>query len=115
MRAVGYGLVGLVLGSVGGFWVGLMIGLIYTELASVSCFEGRCGYVAGGVGVLGAVLCGLAGAAYGWGRALRGDPAEASAFCPRVKDGSAIRSISLPPNPPGRASPAPRRSRAARA
>ena len=38
MRAVGYGLVGLILGSVGGFWVGLMIGLIYTELASVSCF-----------------------------------------------------------------------------
>jgi hypothetical protein len=48
MRAVGYGLVGLVLGSVGSFWVGLMIGLIYTELASVSCFEGLCGYVAGG-------------------------------------------------------------------
>ena len=40
MRAVGYGLVGLVLGSVGGFWVGLMIGLIYTELASVSCSRG---------------------------------------------------------------------------
>ena len=72
MRAVGYGLVGLVLGSVGGFWV-------YTELASVSCFEGLCGYVAGGVGALGAVLCGLAGA-YGLRRGLRRDPAEAGAF-----------------------------------
>ena len=80
MRAVGYGLVGLVLGSVGSFWVGLMIGLIYTELASVSCFEGLCGYVAGGVGVLGAVLCGLAGAAYGLRRGLRRQPAEAGAF-----------------------------------
>ncbi len=76
MRAVGYGLVGLVLGSVGSFWVGL----IYTELASVSCFEGLCGYVAGGVGVLGAVLCGLAGAAYGLRRGLRRQPAEAGAI-----------------------------------
>ena len=80
MRAVGYGLVGLVLGSVGGFWVGLMVGLIYTELASVSCFEGLCGYVAGGVGALGAVLCGLAGAGYGLRRGLRRDPSEAGAF-----------------------------------
>ncbi|HEX8663718.1 MAG TPA: hypothetical protein VF744_06775 [Beijerinckiaceae bacterium] len=80
MRAVGYGLVGLVLGAVGGFWLGLMLGLIYTELASVSCFEGLCGYVAGGVGVLGAVLCGLAGMIYGFRRALRRDPSEARAY-----------------------------------
>jgi hypothetical protein len=80
MRVVGYGLVGLVLGSVGGFWVGLMIGLIYTELASVSCFEGFCGYVAGGVGVLAAVLCGLAGAGYGLRRALKRQPAEVPAY-----------------------------------
>jgi hypothetical protein len=80
MRAVGYGLVGLVLGAVGGFWLGLMGGLIYTELASVSCFEGLCGYVAGGVGVAGAMLCGGAGAVYGVRRGLRQDPAEASAF-----------------------------------
>ena len=33
MRTVGYGFVGLVLGAVGGFWLGLMLGLIYTELA----------------------------------------------------------------------------------
>jgi hypothetical protein len=71
--------VGLVLGAVGGFWLGLMLGLIYTELASVSCFEGLCGYVAGGIGVLGAALCGLAGAIYGFRRALR-TPSEARAY-----------------------------------
>ena len=80
MRAVGYGFVGLALGAVGGFWLGLMLGLIYTELASVSCFEGWCGYVAGGIGVLGAVLCGFAGTAYGLRRALRRDSSEARAY-----------------------------------
>ena len=71
MRAVGYGFLGWVLGTVGGFWLGLMAGLIYTDLARVSCFEGLCGYVAGGIGVSGAVVCGLAGAAYGVRRAAR--------------------------------------------
>ena len=80
MRAVGYGFVGLALGAVGGFWLGLMLGLIYTELASVSCFEGLCGYVAGGIGAIGAALCGLAGAIYGFRRALRRDPSEARAY-----------------------------------
>ena len=79
MRAVGYGFVGLVLGAVGGFWLGLMLGLIYTELASVSCFEGLCGYVAAGIGVLGAALCGLFGTIYGFRRALR-TPSEARAY-----------------------------------
>ena len=71
MRAVGYGLLGLVLGSVAGFWLGLMTGLIYTELASVSCFEGLCGYVAVAIGACGAALGGLAGAIYGVRRGAR--------------------------------------------
>jgi hypothetical protein len=71
MRSLGYGLLGLVLGAVGGFWLGLMVGLIYTELASVSCFEGLCGYVAAGIGGCGAALGGLAGAVYGLHRASR--------------------------------------------
>jgi hypothetical protein len=77
MRAIGYGLVGLALGCVGGFWLGLMIGLIYTELASVSCFEGLCGYVAAGIGALGGALCGLAGGVYGFRRGLRREEATA--------------------------------------
>ena len=76
MRAIGYGFVGLALGCIGGFWLGLMAGLIYTELASVSCFEGWCGYVAAAVGAAGAAPCGLAGAVYGFRRgARRGEPA----------------------------------------
>ena len=75
MRVAGYGFLGLVLGTVGGFWLGLMAGLIYTDLARVSCFEGLCGYVAGGIGVSGAVVCGIAGAAYGVRRATRGSEA----------------------------------------
>jgi hypothetical protein len=71
MRALGYGFLGLLLGAIGGFWLGLMAGLIYTDLARVSCFQGLCGYVAGGVGVLGAAACGLAGALYGVHRATR--------------------------------------------
>jgi hypothetical protein len=91
MRAVGYGFVGLVLGAVGGFWLGLMLGLIYTELASVSCFEGLCGYVAGGFGGLGAALCGLAGAIYGFRRAWR-QPSEPARS--EFMNGSATRSSS---------------------
>ena len=71
MRAVGYGLVGLVLGAVGGFWLGLMLGLIYTELASVSCFEGLCGYVAAAIVAGGAALGVLIGAGYGFRRGAR--------------------------------------------
>jgi hypothetical protein len=71
MRVVGYGLVGLVLGALGGFWFGLMAGLIYTDFARVSCFEGLCGYVAGAFGALGAVAGGVAAAGYGVRRATR--------------------------------------------
>ena len=78
MRAVGYGFVGFALGCIGGFWLGLMLGLIYTELASVSCFEGLCGYVAAGIGALGAGLSGLGGAFYGFRRGMRRE--EAAAF-----------------------------------
>jgi hypothetical protein len=78
MRAVGYGFVGFALGCIGGFWLGLMLGLIYTELASVSCFEGQCGYVAAGIGALGAGLSGLGGAIYGFRRGMRRE--EAAAF-----------------------------------
>jgi hypothetical protein len=79
MRAVGYGFVGFALGCIGGFWLGLMMGLIYTELASVSCFEGLCGYVAAGIGALAAALCGLAGAVYGFRRGLKRE--EEAAAC----------------------------------
>jgi phytoene/squalene synthetase len=78
MRAVGFGFVGLALGCIGGFWLGLMAGLIYTEMASVSCFEGYCGYVAAAIGALGAALSGLGGAIYGFRRGQRRE--EAAAF-----------------------------------
>jgi hypothetical protein len=78
MRAVGYGFVGFALGCLGGFWLGLMLGLIYAELASVSCFNGLCGYVAVSIGALGAALAGIAGGVYGLRRGLKRE--EAAAF-----------------------------------
>jgi hypothetical protein len=77
MRAIGFGFVGFALGCIGGFWVGLMTGLIYAELASVSCFEGHCGYVAAAIGALGAALSGFGGAIYGFRRGLRREEAAA--------------------------------------
>jgi hypothetical protein len=77
MRAVGYGFVGFALGCIGGFWLGLMLGLIYAEIASVSCFEGLCGYVAASIGALGAGIAGIGGAIYGFRRGLRRDEAPA--------------------------------------
>jgi hypothetical protein len=77
MRAIGFGFVGLALGCIGGFWLGLMAGLIYTEIASVSCFEGHCGYVAAAIGALAAALCGLGGAVYGVRRGMRREEAAA--------------------------------------
>ena len=77
MRMVGSGFLGLLLGGVAGFWLGLMVGLIYTELAQVSCFEGLCGYVAAGVGAACAALGGLAGAVYAVRRSLQRRASEA--------------------------------------
>jgi hypothetical protein len=70
MRALGYGLLGALLGSVGGFWIGLMGGLIYADVAQVSCFDGSCGTVAGAIGALAAALAALAGAVHGVRRGL---------------------------------------------
>lgn len=71
MRAVGFGLLGLVLGAAAGFWLGLMGGLIYAEAAKVSCIEGLCSAVA----VTSAAFCaaggGIAGAAIGFRQGLR--------------------------------------------
>jgi hypothetical protein len=78
MRAIGFGFVGFALGCIGGFWLGLMTGLIYTELASVSCFEGHCGYVAAAIRAFGACLSGLGGEIYGFRRGMRRE--EAAAF-----------------------------------
>jgi hypothetical protein len=40
MRAVGFGLLGLVLGAAAGFWLGLMGGLIYAEAAQAELHRG---------------------------------------------------------------------------
>jgi hypothetical protein len=79
MRAIGFGVLGFLLGGVGGFWVGLMLGLIYVDLAQVSCLDGLCGPVAGGVGLLGALLCGLFGSVCGVRRGARRQAAGAPA------------------------------------
>ncbi len=74
MRCLIYGALGLFVGAAGGFWLGLMVGLIYAELAKVSCFEGLCGDVAVSFGLGGALGLGLAGGALGLRRASRHRP-----------------------------------------
>lgn len=71
MRAVSFGLLGLVLGAAAGFWLGLMGGLIYAEAAKVSCIEGFCSAVAVTSAAFGAAGGGIAGAATGLRQGLR--------------------------------------------
>jgi hypothetical protein len=70
MRTVLLGLLGLVLGAAAGSWLGLMSGLVYAELAKISCFEGYCGYVAAAFALVGAAGLGIGGAFIGVRRAL---------------------------------------------
>lgn len=77
MRALGYGFLGLTAGTAAGFWFGLMSGLIYADFARITCFEGRCGAVAIGIGAMGAVLGGVAGTGLGLRRAGAGREGEA--------------------------------------
>ena len=76
MRTALVGLLGLVLGVASGSWLGLMTGLIYAEAAKVSCFDGYCGFIAAAFAIVGAGLCGLAGAVIGVRRGLRRRPAD---------------------------------------
>lgn len=80
MRAIGYGLAGLALGCMIGFWLGLMLGLVYAELAHVSCFDGLCSSVAARIGFAGAAAGGFLGASYALRRALRREPRETSVW-----------------------------------
>ncbi len=71
LRAIGFGILGLVIGAVLGGAAGLGGGLAYTELAGTSGFEGYSGYVVG-FWLIGGVFFGmLAGLVVGGRLALR--------------------------------------------
>lgn len=64
-------MLGLGLGALAGSWFGLMGGLIYAELAKISCVQGHCGAVAASIAGFGAVAGGLAGGFVGLRRGRR--------------------------------------------
>jgi hypothetical protein len=72
VRTFGFGLLGSVLGAVAGVSLGLLGGLGYTELASVSGFEGYSGFVVAYWMLGGLVMGAIAGIIIAFKRARRG-------------------------------------------
>jgi hypothetical protein len=68
-RTIGWGLLGLVIGSIAGGVIGLMGGLAWTTLAETSGFEGYSGFVVAYWILAGIILGAIAGAVFGARRA----------------------------------------------
>ena len=70
-RTIGIALIGLIVGSIAGGLAGLLCGLVYTQLATISEFEGYSGFVVA-YWILAGIMVGIvAGLIFGVRRAHR--------------------------------------------